>query len=164
MRNILAALLLVATVGCRSAGAPSAGPAAASGTSAALPPGAPASSSTDVGATDGAGAVERFLGAAKAADAPGMARVFGTRAGPIASRESADAVEKRMRALQCYLAHDSARFVGASDGIGNTRVLVVELRQRELVRQTRFVAVPTSQRRWFVESFEINTLSDFCRP
>ena len=146
MRKILATLLLVVAAACRTA-APAAG-------------GGPA----EAGAADGPAAVERFLGAARAGDVQAMSRVFGTSEGPIASREPVADVEKRMRALQCYLTSDGSRLLGASPGAASKQVLLVELRQRELVRQTRFTVVPGPQRRWFVESFEINTLSDFCRP
>jgi hypothetical protein len=160
VRKILAALLLVATAACRAtapaAGAPT-GSTGVTGTSAGV-------LDTGVGAADGPAAVDRFLGAARASDVQGMARVFGTAAGPIGEREPAADVEKRMRALQCYLAHDASRFLGASPGAGGKQVLLVELRQRELTRQTRFTVVPGPGRRWFVESFEINSLSDFCRP
>jgi hypothetical protein len=118
----------------------------------------------DAGAADGPAAVDQFLGAVKRDDVQDMARVFGTAAGPIAARDAADAVQKRMRALQCYLRHDSARTIGASTGAGAGQVLRVELRQRELVRETRFTTVPGPGGRWFVESFDINALSDLCRP
>jgi hypothetical protein len=119
---------------------------------------------TDVGGADAAGAVERFLTAARSGDIPTMGRVFGTSGGAIAGRDPAEQVEKRMRALQCYLTHDQSRILGAQLGNGSSRVLTVELKQRELVRQTRFTVVPGPQRRWYVESFDINAISEFCRP
>ena len=151
MRKILAALLLVASAACRTAapgGGTAGGPTA---------PGAP-------GAVDAAAAVDGFLGAARTGDTRAMARLFGTAAGPLSARQAPDDVEKRMRALQCYLTHDRMRVLGSAGATGTGQVLLVELRQRELVRQTRFTVVPGPERRWFVESFEINTLSDFCRP
>jgi hypothetical protein len=41
-------------------------------------------------------------------DARSMGLLFGTAAGPVAGRDAPGDVEKRMRALACYLAHDSA--------------------------------------------------------
>ena len=146
MRKILAAMALVALAACRTA-APAGGAAG-----------------TDVGGADAAGAVERFLTAARSGDIPTMGRVFGTSGGAIAGRDPADAVEKRMRALQCYLTHDGSRVVGTQLGNGASQILTVELKQKELVRQTRFTAVPGPERRWYVESFDINSVSDFCRP
>jgi hypothetical protein len=147
VRKILAALLLVASAACRP-------PQPAGG----------GMGPAEAGAPDGPGAVERFLGAARTSDVHGMARLFGTGEGSIANRDPAEEVEKRMRALQCYLTHDGSRLIGASAAPGGKQVVQVELKQRELTRQTRFTVVPGPQRRWFVESFEINSLSDFCRP
>ena len=93
-----------------------------------------------------------------------MARLFGTANGPITEREGPQEVEKRMRSLACYLGHDSARIVEDLPGVGAGRAVTVELRQRELTRRARFTAVPGPRNRWFVESFDINALADFCRP
>jgi hypothetical protein len=119
---------------------------------------------SETGGVDAVGAVERFLTAARSGDIQTMGRVFGTSSGAIAGRDPADAVEKRKRALQCYLTHDASRVVGTQLGSGSGQVLTVELKQRELTRTTRFTVVPGPQRRWYVESFDINAVSDLCRP
>lgn len=110
--------------------------------------------------------MEQFLSAARGTDVRAMGLLFGTAAGPIAGRDPADEVEKRMRALACYLAHDQARIVDdlPAVGAGPRRVVAVALRQGELARETRFTAVPGPNARWFVESFDVERLSDFCRP
>lgn len=153
MRKIVgSALVVVAILGlpaCRAA--------------APVPGGAPVAQSGP-GAGTPSGAVDGFLQAARATDVPAMSRLFGTTGGPITEREPAEAVEKRMRALACYLTHDSARIVENLPGVGAGRAVTVELKQRELTRQTRFSAVPGPGGRWFVEQFDINALSDFCRP
>lgn len=156
MRKILAAParvalglvvpLLVAAAACRTAGS---GGGATGG---------------DTGGPDAVGAVQRFLTAARSGDVQTMGKVFGTSGGAIAGRDPADQVEKRMRALQCYLTHDASRVVGTQLGNGAEQVLTVELRQKELVRQTRFTTVPGPERRWYVSSFDINALTEFCRP
>lgn len=162
VRKIVGSILVVAaTAGlpaCRSAGAPRATTTTttSAGTVVALPQGD--------GATSAAGAVTAFLTAARTTDVSAMARLFGTGAGPITEREGGNDVEKRMRALACYLAHDGARVVEDLPGVGSGRSMTVELRQRELVRRARFNAVPGPRGRWFVESFDINALADFCRP
>jgi hypothetical protein len=142
----LVAALLVTTAACRSA-APVGGATGA-----------------ETGGADAVGAGERFLTAARGGDVLTMGRVFGTSSGAIAGRDPADQVEKRMRALQCYLTHDGSRVVGTQLGNGAEQLLTVELRQRELVRQSRFTAVPGPGRRWYVASFDINALTEFCRP
>ncbi|MGZ8379586.1 MAG: hypothetical protein ACXW05_14980 [Gemmatirosa sp.] len=153
MRKIVgSALVVVATLvlpACRSA--------------------APIQGSTPVaqagpGAGTPSGAIEGFLQAASANDPNAMARLFGTAGGPITEREGSEAVEKRMRALACYLTHDGSRIVDNLPGVGAGRAITVELKQRELTRRTRFSVVPGPGGRWFVEQFDINSLSDFCRP
>jgi hypothetical protein len=116
------------------------------------------------GAGTPSAAVETFLQAARATDVPGMSRLFGNASGPITEREGGDVVEKRMRALACYLNHDGSRIVDNVVGVGQGRALTVELKQRELTRRSRFTVVPGPGGRWFVEQFDIDKLSDFCRP
>lgn len=115
------------------------------------------------GAPDGRGAVERFLRAAGDGDTRAMSLLFGTAAGPVAARDPANEVEKRMRALACYLRHDRARVVDEYPGAGQERVVRVELAQRELTRATRFTVVPGGRERWYVQQFDIEPLADFCR-
>ncbi len=156
MRKIVgSALVVVATLAlpaCRAA-APVAGGSGSAPVAQAGP-----------GAGTPSGAVEGFLQAASANDPSAMARLFGTAGGPITEREGAEAVEKRMRALACYLTHDGSRILDNLPGVGAGRAITVEIKQRELTRRTRFSVVPGPGGRWFVEQFDINSLSDFCRP
>jgi hypothetical protein len=138
-------ILLASQANCRSAG--SAGP----------------SGGSDGGAPSAAGAVEGFLTAARGGNANLMASLFGTANGSISRRDPANDVEKRMRALQCYLTHDSARLVDDAPGISHGRIISVELKQRELTRKTQFNVVPGPHQRWYVESFDIQALADLCR-
>jgi hypothetical protein len=117
------------------------------------------------GAPSAMGAVQQFLAAAHAGDMRTMASLFGTSSGSVAQRDDANTVEKRMRALQCYLTHDSSSVVDDSPGAsGPGRILTVELKQRSLVRRTTFNAVPGPHDRWFVESFDITKVTDLCHP
>jgi hypothetical protein len=118
----------------------------------------------DAGAPSATGAVQEFLAAAHAGDVHAMASLFGTSGGPIAQRDDANTVEKRMRALQCYLTHDSASVLDDRPGTGKDRQLTVELHQRNLVRRTTFTAVPGPRHRWYVESFDITQVTDLCHP
>jgi hypothetical protein len=120
----------------------------------------------DAGGASATAAVTQFLSAARGTDVRAMGLLFGTAAGPVAARDGATDVEKRMRALACYLAHDQARVVDDLPAVGGgaRRVLTVALRQRELARETRFTAVPGPGGRWYVEAFDVERLSDFCRP
>ena len=116
------------------------------------------------GAATPVAAVERFLGAARARDTRGMSDVWGTADGPMRGRVSEAETEKRMIVLQCFLTHDQARITGDLGVMGGGRQITVELRQRELVRPTRFTAVAGPGSRWYVESFDIDAVRDFCRP
>ena len=142
MRKI-SALALVAlgalTSGCRTA-APGG-----------LPAGAPAPSD----------AVQRFVGAARAQDTRSMLALWGTAKGSVGTGDEA---EKRMIIFQCFLGHDAARVLGDVPSLGAGRAVAVELRQGQLTRQTQFTAVQGPGGRWFVESFDINAVSDLCRP
>lgn len=110
--------------------------------------------------------MEGFLQAAQTTNARMMSAYFGTRAGPTTTRDPASDVEKRMIALACYLQHDAARVLSDVPGMaaGPDRTVTVELLQRELVRQTRFTVVPGPGNRWFVQAFDIDAVSDLCRP
>ena len=117
------------------------------------------------GALSAQAAVQEFLAAAHGGDVRTMASLFGTTNGSITQRDAPNDVEKRMRTLQCFLTHDSARIVDDLPGTGaKTRQLTVELRKGTLARQTSFTAVPGPHDRWFVENFDINAVRDLCRP
>jgi hypothetical protein len=159
MRKILGFAALVALsapglAGCRSGGT---GAGTASGPVQAPPPG-------EGGAATSTAAVQRFLQAARTSDFRTMGWTFGTTQGAISGRDGANDVEKRMRALGCYLAHDRLQVVDDVPAGGSERVVTVELVQRDLTRRTRFTTVPGPRGRWFVRAFDVEPLSDFCRP
>jgi len=120
--------------------------------------------SGQTGAPTSVGAVERFLGAARAHDAQSMSAMWGTSDGPMQKRVSEAETEKRMIVIQCFLTHDQARVTGERAMSGGGRHVTVELKQKELVRSTRFTAVPGPGERWYVESFDIEAVRDLCRP
>ena len=123
-----------------------------------------APSAEGAGAPSALGAVREFLAAAHNGDVHAMGLLFGTTNGSIAQRDDANTVEKRMRAVQCYLTHDSASVLDDRPGTGKGRQLIVELHQRNVARQTTFTAVPGPHDRWFVESFDISRVTDLCHP
>jgi len=106
-------------------------------------------------------AVQRFVGAARAQDTRTMLTLWGTSKGIV---DNSDDAEKRMTIFQCFLGHEEARVVTDAPALGDSRAVTVELRQGALTRQTRFTTVQGPGARWFVESFDINALRDFCRP
>jgi hypothetical protein len=139
---------------CRSGGG---------GAAADRPLGVQAPPAGSAGATTSGAAVERFLGAARASDYRTMGFVFGTAQGAIASRDDANDVEKRMRALACYLTHDRAQQLEDVPGSGRERVVTVQLTQRTLTKRTRFTTVPGPAGRWYVRAFDVEPIADFCR-
>ena len=140
--------------------------AACGGARPASAPGVSSAVAADAGAPSASGAVQGFVAAARVSDVRSMGLLFGTAAGPVAGRDPSADVEKRMRALACYLTHDNARVVDDMPAVaaGNRRLVTVSFRQREITRDTRFTVVPTARGRWLVESFDIERLSDLCRP
>jgi hypothetical protein len=116
------------------------------------------------GALSATAAVQEFLAAAHGGSVQTMASLFGTANGAIAQRDSPNDVEKRMRTLQCYLTHDSARVLDDAPGLGAERRVTVELRQRNLQRRTTFTSIMGPHQRWYVESFDISAVTDLCHP
>ena len=106
-------------------------------------------------------AVQRFVGAARAQDTRSMLALWGTSKGTVSDANDA---EKRMIIFQCFLGHESARLVSDVPSMGAGRAVSMELRQGAITRQTKFTAVQGPGGRWFVESFDINALTDLCRP
>ena len=135
----LAALVALPSVACRT-GAPGG-----------LAPGAPAP----------VDAVQRFVNAARTQDTGTMLALWGTSKGAVGTGTD---VEKRMIIFQCFLGHSAARVVTDAPNMGPGRAVTVELTQGEMVRQTKFSAIQGPGGRWFVESFDINAVTDFCRP
>lgn len=155
VRPLAALFVLLLLAGCGGNPRPAAVPTAGGVAAAAQP-----------GGTSSSQAVEGFLRAAQTTDARAMSGYFGTRAGPTTVRDPATDVEKRMISLACYLQHDASRVLGDVPGVGEAgeRTVTVELRQRDLARQTRFTTVTGPGGRWFVQAFDIDAVSDLCRP
>ena len=142
MRKILVGLLVLG-VGCKSAGT------------------TPGSATT--GAASPRAAVETFLDAARAGDLQALAAVWGSEKGSV--RESLDPaeLEKRELIMICHFKTDSYKIVADNPGMRGERVLLVELRKRNLVRETNFHTVASSAQRWYVVDAEIAKVQDFCR-
>ncbi len=107
--------------------------------------------------------VERFLKAINANDIQTMARLFGTRDGPIVEHEKADEVQKRMFILASLLHHDDYRIEGnqivpgqLSDAIQlNVRMWFGE---RQVVLP--FTLVRTKKEAWLVEKIGVDRLTE----
>ena len=106
--------------------------------------------------------VERFLQAANRSDLATMARLFGTRDGPVAERDPRAEVEQRMYALASILRHDDYALQGERLVPGRTGEAVqIVVRMRIGSRQVPvpFTVVRTERRGWLVEQIDIEAIT-----
>jgi hypothetical protein len=125
------------------------------------PAGAPFASGSG-GATSPRAAVAGFLAAARNQDLQAMASVWGTAVGPARNTIPRDELEKRELIMMCYLRHDRYSLVSDAESTGGQRRLEVELEQGMLIRTSAFMVVPGNDNRWYVQSFDMEALRDFC--
>jgi hypothetical protein len=128
------------------------------------PPGqqAPAVSGAPGGAT-AREAAEKFLGAARVGDLDAMSLVWGTSAGPVRSTMSRQEWEMREVVFMRCLRHDSWRIASESPAVGGERLMMVEIKWKDLTRSTSFYAVQAQDQRWYVRQFDMTTLETICQ-
>ncbi len=151
MKKLSIALLLVAA--CHGA--------AAKSNPSVRPAGAPFASGSG-GAASPRAAVAGFLAAARNEDLQAMAGVWGTAAGPARSTIPREELEKRELIMICFLRHDRYSLVTDAGSTNGQRRIEVELEQGMLIRTAAFIVVPGSDNRWYVQSFDMEALRDFC--
>lgn len=144
------------TVGCASS------PAAVSST-ATQPAAAPAGSTT--GASSARAAVLAFLDAGRTQDLQALSAVWGSADGSVRDTGNIprDEMEKRELVMLCYLNHDSHEIVSDAPAPNNERVLTAQLKRGSLTRSANFYAVPGPNGRWYVRTFDMESLTDLCR-
>ena len=125
------------------------------------PAGAPFASGSG-GATTARGAIAGFLAAARQEDLQAMASLWGTAAGPAHNTIPRDELEKRELIMMCYLRHDRYSLVSEGGSTGGQRRIEVELERGMLIRRAAFMVVPSSDNRWYVQSFDMEALRDMC--
>jgi len=138
-------------------------PAATSTSGAPLPAVAPAGSTT--GAADAKSAVLAFLDAAKSQDLQALSAVWGSAEGSVRDTGTIprDEMEKRELVMMCYLTHDTHQIVSDAPAANNERVVAAQLRRGTASRTTNFYAVAGPGGRWYVRTFDMESLTDFCR-
>ena len=108
-------------------------------------------------------AVERFLQLGREKDYVQMGWVFGTAEGPVIRRWPLPEVEQRMYALATVLQHDSF-VVGPSSvvpgRIGSAESFRVQLRRGNQTFHVPVTAVRGPDRRWFVETVDIQAVTN----
>jgi hypothetical protein len=125
------------------------------------PAGAPFASAAG-GATSARAAVAGFLAAARNEDLQAMATVWGTAAGPARNTIPREELEKRELIMMCFLRHDRYQLVSDAESTGGQRRIEAELEQGMLIRRTAFFVVPAPDGRWYVQSFDLEAVRDFC--
>jgi hypothetical protein len=125
------------------------------------PAGAPFASGSG-GATNPRAAVAGFLAAARNEDLQAMAGMWGTPAGPARNTIPREELEKRELIMMCFLRHDRYSLVTDAGSTNGTRRIEVELEQGMLIRTSAFTVVPGNDGRWYVQSFDMEALRDFC--
>jgi hypothetical protein len=123
---------------------------------------APAVDANVSGAANPREAVQRFMAAAKAQDLQAMSMIWGSAAGPVRSTMGQQEIEQREVILIGCLKHDNYRVMPDSPAAGGERVIPVEVRYKELTRSTNFHAVLGPSRRWYVRTFDLESLRDIC--
>ncbi len=119
-------------------------------------------SGNQTGAVDPAGAIRGFLTAAKAQDLQAMSAIWGTAEGPARDHMDRAYLEKTELIMVCYLKHDRYDIVGDAPNPGGTRAAVVNLTLGNLTRSTTFELVQGPASRWYVQSFDMQKLQEFC--
>ena len=72
-------------------------------------------------------------------------------------------MEKRELIMMSYLNHETHQIVSDAPAANNERVVVTQLRRGSMARSTNFYAVAGPGGRWYVRTFDMEPLTDFCR-
>jgi hypothetical protein len=107
-------------------------------------------------------AVQKFMAAAKAQDLQAMSTVWGTSAGPARGTMGQQEIEQREVIMMGCLKHDSYRVTSEGPAANRERIVGVEVRFKELTRPTNFYTTPGPSNRWFVRTFDLESLRDIC--
>ena len=107
-------------------------------------------------------AVQRFMTAVKAQDLQALSMIWGTSAGPARGTMGQQEIEQREVIMMGCLKHDSYRLGSDSPASAGERVLAVEVKFRDLTRSTNFYATPGPSKRWYVRTFDMESVRDIC--
>lgn len=132
---------------------------------------APASATGGVGVIGGATqaeALSAFMTAAKAEDLQAVGAFWGDHEGLAREKVSRSEFEMRAYIMVKCLRHDRYAILSESNAAAGRRVLNVQLTKDGgsrgiLTKSTNFKAVRGPQGRWFIETFEIEPLTQICQ-
>ena len=106
--------------------------------------------------------VEQFMRAANGKDLDGMARLFGTKDGPVAGRWPKDEIEKRMFVISTELKHEdftvTAEQIVPGRGVDATK-LTVKLRKDGKDYNVPFTLVRYKDTSWLVEQIGLDVIT-----
>ena len=122
----------------------------------------PAGDATAPGGATARDAVQKFMAAAKAQDLQAISMVWGTSSGPARSTMGQQELEMRIVSFLGCLRHDSYSVRSEGPAANAERVLLVELKFKELTRSSNFYATLGPSNRWFVRLFDQIALRDIC--
>lgn len=124
----------------------------------------PVVSGDQTGAPDAASAVRGFLAAAKAQDLQGISAFWGDRDGTARGRWPREELETRELIMASCLKHDRYDVISEAPAQSGGRTFVINLVKPGKSAAINFEAVPASDRRWYVQRFEIEKLmADYCK-
>lgn len=127
------------------------------------PPAGQPSAVAGVGGATAPEALERFMAAARVQDLDAMSVAWGTTAGPVRSTMNRTEWEQREVVMMRCLRHESYRVQGEGPAAGGERMMIVELKYRDLTRATNFYAVPGPKQRWFIRQVDLEPLQLICQ-
>jgi hypothetical protein len=118
----------------------------------------------ETGAADPASAIRGFLAAAKSQDLQGMGALFGDKDGTARDRIPREELEKREILWAFCLRHERYDIIGDAPGTNGARTVAVNLARGEKSAAINFEVVPGSDKRWYVQSFDLQKLmTDYCK-
>lgn len=117
------------------------------------------------GASDARAAVLAFLDAGKNQDLQALSAIWGSTDGSVRDTGAIprDEMEKRELVMLCYLHHDTHQVLSEAPAPNNERVLTAQLKRGNLTRTSNFYAVAGPNGRWYVRTFDMESLTDLCR-
>lgn len=124
---------------------------------------APGPSGNQTGAADAMTALRAFIGAANTTDLQAMSALFGDRDGTARDRLPRQELEMREILMARCLKNDRYDVIGDAPAPGGGRTFVVKLTKGAKSGSAGFDVVTGPDRRWYVHSFEIDKLSEYCK-
>jgi hypothetical protein len=136
-------------------------------TSAPATPASGAAASNLPGGASARDALNKFLAAVKVQDVQALSNIWGTKDGGAAATDrrymTVEVMEQRLIIMIRCARHDSWTVKSETPLAGGDRQFTVELKLRNSVATTDFVAVPGPGGRWFIKEYGIEQTMPICQ-